>query len=113
VTSTKAVIAKALGAPEPLRRRIIRALLYGRNVDRGAKARARVGLAVAAFAAVYAIIALRLVMFAVAPESHIVRRAGSQDAIAATGKSSPPTCACRRCSASRAASSTWTRRPSC
>jgi cell division protein FtsI (penicillin-binding protein 3) len=82
VTSTKAVIARALGASEPLRRRIIRALLYGRNVDRGAKARARVRLAIVAFAAVYAVIALRLVMFAVAPESHMVRRAGSQDAMA-------------------------------
>ena len=43
-------------------------LLYGRNVDRTAKARARVGLAILAFAAVYSIIAVRLVMFAVAPE---------------------------------------------
>ena len=40
-------------------------LLYGRNVDRTAKARARVGLAILAFAAVYSIIAVRLVMFAV------------------------------------------------
>jgi hypothetical protein len=29
-------------AVEPLRRRLIRSLLYGRNVDRAAKARARV-----------------------------------------------------------------------
>ena len=29
---------------EPWRQRLIRSLLYGRNVDRAAKARARVGL---------------------------------------------------------------------
>ncbi len=57
-------------------------LLYGRNVDRTAKARARVGLAILAFAAVYSIIAVRLVMFAVAPESHFVRRGASKDAVA-------------------------------
>ena len=57
-------------------------LLYGRNVDRTAKARARVGLAILAFAAVYAVIAVRLVMFAVAPESHFVRRGASKDAVA-------------------------------
>ena len=57
-------------------------LLYGRNVDRTAKARARVGLAILAFAAVYAVIAVRLVMFAVVPESHFVRRGASRDAVA-------------------------------
>ena len=57
-------------------------LLYGRNVDRTAKARARVGLAMLAFAAVYCIIAGRLVMFAVAPESHFVRRGAARDAVA-------------------------------
>src|SRR5438045_6642928 len=67
---------------EPWRQRLIRSLLYGRNVDRTAKARARVGLAILAFAAVYAIIAVRLVMFAVAPESHFVRRGASKDAVA-------------------------------
>jgi hypothetical protein len=35
--------------PEPWRQRLIRSLLYGRNVDRAAKARARVGLAMLAF----------------------------------------------------------------
>src|SRR5689334_9500537 len=62
--------------------RLIGTLLYGRNVDRTAKARARVGLAMLAFAAVYAVIAARLVMFAVAPESHFVRRGASKDAVA-------------------------------
>ena len=38
---------------EPWRQRLIRSLLYGRNVDRTAKARARVGFAILAFAAIY------------------------------------------------------------
>ena len=46
---------------EPWRQRLIRSLLYGRNVDRNAKARARVGFAILAFAAVYAVIGGRLV----------------------------------------------------
>jgi cell division protein FtsI (penicillin-binding protein 3) len=57
-------------------------MLYGRNVDRAAKARARVGLAILVFAVVYAILAGRLVMFAVGADSHGARRTGSQDAIA-------------------------------
>ena len=40
---------------EPWRQRLIRSLLYGRNVDRAAKARARVGFAIVAFAAIYAV----------------------------------------------------------
>jgi cell division protein FtsI (penicillin-binding protein 3) len=68
--------------PEPWRRRLARILLYGKNVDRQTKARARVGLAVVAFAAVFAAIAARLVMFAVAPESHLVRRGSARDAVA-------------------------------
>src|SRR4051794_41537874 len=64
--------------------RLLGTLLYGRNVDRTAKARARVGLAILAFAAVYSVIAVRLVMFAVAPESHFVRRGTSKDAAATT-----------------------------
>jgi cell division protein FtsI (penicillin-binding protein 3) len=67
---------------EPWRQRLIRSLLYGRNVDRAVKARARVGFAIVAFAAVYAIIAGRLVMFAVGADSHGARRTASQDAIA-------------------------------
>jgi cell division protein FtsI (penicillin-binding protein 3) len=68
--------------PEPWRRRLMRTLLYGRNVDRNAKAKARVGLAMLGFAIVFAVIAVRLVMFAVAPESHFVRRNVSWDAVA-------------------------------
>jgi cell division protein FtsI (penicillin-binding protein 3) len=67
---------------EPWRRRVLRTLLYGQNVDRSAKARARVGLAMLAFAAVYLVIAVRLVMFAVVPESHFVRRGAARDAVA-------------------------------
>src|SRR5215475_5142578 len=67
---------------EPWRQRLIRSLLYGRNVDRNAKARARVGFAILAFAAVYAVIGGRLVMFAIGADSHSARRAASQDAIA-------------------------------
>src|ERR1700755_2633475 len=67
---------------EPWRQRLIRSLLYGRNVDRAAKARARVGFAVLAFAAVYAILAGRLVMFAIGADSHSAGRTGARDAIA-------------------------------
>src|SRR5262249_61193257 len=49
---------------EPWRRRLLRTLLYGSNVDRAAKARARIGLAILVFAIGYAVIAARLVMFA-------------------------------------------------
>ncbi len=66
---------------EPLRQRMIRKLLYG-NVDRAAKARARVGLAMLAFSAVFAVIALRLVMYGMMGDTHNGRRGGSQDAVA-------------------------------
>lgn len=67
---------------EHWRQRLIRSLLYGRNVDRSAKARTRVGFAIIAFAAVFVIIAGRLAMFAINGDSHGTRRTGSQDAIA-------------------------------
>ncbi len=60
----------------------MRGLLYGSKIDRSAKARARVGLAILAFVGVYAIIAARLVMFAVVSDSRIVHRVGSGDALA-------------------------------
>ncbi|MCC7345976.1 MAG: penicillin-binding protein 2, partial [Variibacter sp.] len=66
---------------EPFRRRLIRKLLYG-NVDRNAKARARIMLALLAFAAIYGVIAVRLVAFAVVSDPHVARRGGSQDAVA-------------------------------
>ena len=49
-------------------------LLYGHGVDRSVKARARLGLAILVFAAVYGVIAFRLVMFATAGDSHAGRR---------------------------------------
>jgi cell division protein FtsI (penicillin-binding protein 3) len=67
---------------EPWRQRLIRTLLYGRNVDRAVKARARVGFAMVAFAAIYAIIGGRLIMFAVGGDSHGARRTAALDAIA-------------------------------
>ena len=72
----------AAGRELPWRQWLIRKLLYGTNIDRGAKARARIGLAILAFAAVYCVIAARLVMFAVASNSHAVHRVVSGDAIA-------------------------------
>jgi cell division protein FtsI (penicillin-binding protein 3) len=65
----------------PPRRRLLHRLLYGRNIDRGAKARARVGLAVVAFAAVYAIIGVRLVALAMVHD-HGTRRGIAQEAVA-------------------------------
>ncbi|HXQ08445.1 MAG TPA: penicillin-binding protein 2 [Bradyrhizobium sp.] len=67
---------------EPWRQRLIRSLLYGRNVDRSAKARARVGLAMVVFALIYAVIGGRLVMFALVGDSHGGRRTAALDAIA-------------------------------
>jgi cell division protein FtsI (penicillin-binding protein 3) len=63
-------------------RRLARRLLYGRDVDLAAKARARIGLAILVFAVGYAVIAARLVMFATAPEGQGIRRTGTQDAVA-------------------------------
>src|SRR6266545_1532129 len=62
--------------------RLMRTLLYGRNVDRAAKARARLGLAVLVFAVGYSVIAGRLVLFAAVPDSHLVRRSSAADAVA-------------------------------
>ncbi len=63
-------------------RRLILWLLYDNKIDRAAKARARIGLAILLFAAVYAVIALRLVMFATASDGRNPHRAVSGDAIA-------------------------------
>src|SRR5215470_11270458 len=68
-------------SPPPPRRRLLHRLLYGRNIDRGAKARARVGLAIVAFAAVYAVIGARLVALAVTHDPH-TRRGIGQEAVA-------------------------------
>jgi cell division protein FtsI (penicillin-binding protein 3) len=67
---------------EPWQRRLKRTLLYGRKVDRSAKARARVGLAIIAFIAVYAVIALRLVMFGIIADRSTPHRVVVGDAVA-------------------------------
>jgi cell division protein FtsI (penicillin-binding protein 3) len=66
----------------PWHRRLVQRLLYGRNVDRDRKAKARLGLAVLGFAAVYCVIAGKLVIFAIAPDSHAARRGSTADAVA-------------------------------
>src|SRR5438270_8077893 len=75
-------IATAQPAPtEPWRRRAWRGLLYG-NADRHAKARGRIGLAMIAFTAVYAVIAGRLIVYAVTPDNHAGARSSAADAVA-------------------------------
>ena len=68
--------------PESRRQRWLRSFLYGRDVDRNVKAKARIGLAIVAFAAIYGVIALRLVMFAQQSDGHGTRRSVGQDAVA-------------------------------
>jgi cell division protein FtsI (penicillin-binding protein 3) len=78
--------ARAAERPPPKReaRRqgLVDMLLYGRNIDRAVKTRARIGLAILVFAIGYAVIAARLVMFATGPDSHGSRRAIGHDAVA-------------------------------
>jgi cell division protein FtsI (penicillin-binding protein 3) len=62
--------------------RVLRSLLYGHGVDRNVKAKARLGLAIVAFAGIFSVIAVRLVMFATVPEGHGGRRSMVQDAVA-------------------------------
>jgi len=82
LTDTAASAAIVPAAPaEPWRRRVLRALLYGK-ADRHAKARGRIGLTMIAFTAVYAVIAGRLIVYAVTPDSHMARRGSSGDAVA-------------------------------
>ncbi|MGB7102691.1 MAG: penicillin-binding protein 2, partial [Xanthobacteraceae bacterium] len=76
-------IAQSTGVwPKARWRRFMLRLLYDNKIDRAAKARARIGLAILLFAAVYSIIALRLVMFAAASDGRNPHRAVSGDAIA-------------------------------
>lgn len=62
--------------------RALRSLLYGHDVDRNVKAKARLGLAIVSFIAIYGIIALRLVTFALESDGHGVHRGATQDAVA-------------------------------
>ena len=66
----------------PWRQRLADTLLYGRNVDRAVKAKARLVLAIVVFTLGYAIIGGRLVMFAAALDGHVARRAIAADAVA-------------------------------
>jgi cell division protein FtsI (penicillin-binding protein 3) len=81
--ATTAAISLPVPAPAvPWHRRMLQSLLYGRNVDRARKTKARLGLAVVGFAVIYAVIAARLVLYAVAPETRAARHGGSTDAVA-------------------------------
>src|SRR5579871_6010608 len=82
MTATAEPVALTTPTAEPWRRRMLRRLLYGRDANRGGKARARVGLAIVAFAVVYSIIAVRLVMFGIASDGRSIHRVVSGDAIA-------------------------------
>ncbi len=62
--------------------RFLRSFLYGRDVDRNVKAKARIGLAIVAFTVIYGVVALRLVMFAEQSDGHGSRRSVGQDAVA-------------------------------
>src|SRR3977135_1658182 len=66
----------------PWHRRLVQAMLYGRDVDRDRKAKARLGLAVLGFVVIYGIIASKLVIFAIAPDRHAAPRGTSGEAVA-------------------------------
>ena len=75
--------APALKASSQTRwQRLRQALIYGRVVDRNVKAKARLGLAILAFAAIYGVITLRLVMFASLSDGYGERRGAGPDAVA-------------------------------
>jgi len=61
--------------------RFVRSLLYGANVDRAVKAKARLGLIIVVFALVYGVIAGRLVMFASMSEAHVTKHSVSREAV--------------------------------
>ena len=69
-------------ATESRWQRWMRSILYGHNVNRNVKAKARLGLAIVAFAALYGVIGLRLIMFASVSDGHGARRSVGQDAVA-------------------------------
>jgi cell division protein FtsI (penicillin-binding protein 3) len=67
---------------EPWRRRLVRSVLYGSNVDRRAKAAARVGLAIVVFSVLYGVIAGRLALFGLTADPNGGRRLHVQDRVA-------------------------------
>jgi cell division protein FtsI (penicillin-binding protein 3) len=58
------------------KRPLIQRMLYGQNVDRETKSRARVGLVILAFACVYTVVSGRLVYLAVSADGQHARRTG-------------------------------------
>ena len=68
--------------PESRWQRVLRSLLYGHDVDRNVKAKARLGLAIVVFVGIFSVIAVRLVMFATVSDGHGGRRSVAQDAVA-------------------------------
>ena len=68
--------------PESGWQRALRSVLYGRDVDRNVKSKARLGLAIVVFIGIFSVITFRLVMFATVSEGHGGRRGVSQDAVA-------------------------------
>lgn len=77
--SVTAVPDRSKATPRP---RWYRNLLYVHGVDRQIKARARVGLAILMFGAIYAVIAGRLVMFAASSDPSSGQRRTSQEVTA-------------------------------
>jgi cell division protein FtsI (penicillin-binding protein 3) len=73
---------RATGAVDRWLRRLKRMLFSRRDTNRAAKARSRVGLAIAGFALVYAVIAARLVMFGIISDSRSAPRVVMGDAVA-------------------------------
>ncbi|HEX5507373.1 MAG TPA: penicillin-binding protein 2 [Pseudolabrys sp.] len=75
-------IAQTTKSPSSRWHRVIHSLLYGKDVDRTVKAKARLILVVVGFSIVYSVIAARLIMFGIASDGHGARRTVSQDAVA-------------------------------
>ena len=59
----------------------MRSLLYGANVDRAVKAKARLGLIIVVFTLVYSVIAGRLVWFASMSEAHVTKHSVAREAV--------------------------------
>jgi cell division protein FtsI (penicillin-binding protein 3) len=69
-------------ATETRFQRFLRSVLYGRDVDRNVKAKARLGLAIVLFGAVYCAIAGKLIFFAEFGDGRGGRHTVTQDAVA-------------------------------
>ncbi|MGE0563670.1 MAG: peptidoglycan D,D-transpeptidase FtsI family protein [Pseudolabrys sp.] len=82
MTAAVAPPASAAAKRETRLQRALRSLLYGRDVNREAKARARLILTIVVFAGIYAVVAGRLVMFAVNSDGAGGRTGVSRDAVA-------------------------------